>query len=302
MRIQIVTIMCLALVGCSTPSRRPQAQESVSHASELARTDDVSFTETMEIFELLEIEPVDLSRFTAAVEAGTDVNTRHPNGMTPLMYASARVSEPMIIERMIRLGAELESRSDLGSTALMISASLNTNAEVHRALLDAGADVNAQDDAGLTALAIASGDNANPEVIRLLIDAGSDIESKDRIGMTPLFYAVANNPDPGITSMLIQANAMVDIALPNGLTPLMMAAARASEPSTIKLLLGAGADIRRTDAMGRSGMTYLLQNQSLSESQMVDIIETSLSSADGSRGSENQVEDARKTDDPASSR
>ena len=76
--------------------------------------------------------------------------------------------------------------------------------------------------------------------------------------------------------MLIEADALIDISLPNGLTPLMMAAARARRPSVIKILLDAGADIRRTDEMGRSGMTYLLQNRSLSESQIVDIIESAL--------------------------
>jgi len=86
---------------------------------------------------------------------------------------------------------------------------------------------------------------------------------------------VANNPDPMITSLLIEANAKLDISLPNGLTPLMMAAARATRPEVIELLLDAGADIRRADAMGRNGMTYLLQNTSLSESEVVDLLRRS---------------------------
>ena len=84
--------------------------------------------------------------------------------------------------------------------------------------------------------------------------------------MTPLFYAVANNRNPEITTALIDSGAIIDIALPNGITPLMMAAARSSRAVIIELLLKAGADIRRTDARGRSGLTYLLQNESLSES------------------------------------
>ena len=257
--------LCLLITGCA-PTEDPRLNGSTPAETVIVMSTPDPVTESeMDVFLLLESDQVELTRINQLIDSGIDLNARHPNGMTPLMHAAARVRDPSIIRSMIDAGAEPDARSDLGSTALMIAASLNEDLQIHRALLDAEADIDAKDDAGLTALAIASGDNTNPEVIRLLIDAGSDLESRDRIGMTPIFYAVANNPNPKVTLVLIEAGAGVEIALSNGLTPLMMAAARSTRPLIIELLLNAGADIRRTDAMGRNGMTYLLQNPSLSE-------------------------------------
>ena len=74
-------------------------------------------------------------------------------------------------------------------------------------------------------------------------------------------------------SILLAAGADPSVASRAVASSPLWAAIRWSWVEAVERLLEAGADIRRTDANGRSGITYLLQNESLSESDVVTLLQ-----------------------------
>jgi ankyrin repeat protein len=82
-----------------------------------------------------------------------DINTRYPNDLTLLMWASGpdeKVSEPQAIEvvsYLLDAGAHIDDRDDRGRTALMIAAE-GGHADVAGLLLARGADPSLKDKAG----------------------------------------------------------------------------------------------------------------------------------------------------------
>ena len=96
--------------------------------------------------------------------AGTDVNAKDSNGMTPLHHAAYQ-----------------------------------GHIHVVELLIDNGADVNAKDDGGWVPLSRAamragiSGYRGHKEIVELLIAKGADVNMKDEDGKTPLDYAIGRN-------------------------------------------------------------------------------------------------------------
>ena len=143
----LTTIAAVVLVGCG------ESQQSATDMSEISKLSSM----TAKI-------SIDKAAFVGNIEAvkqhlaaGTDVNQKGPNGMTPLHRAAS------------------EDYKDIAAL-----------------LIGGGADVNAKDDDGLTPLHYASF-KGQKEIAELLIAKVADVNAKGNDGTTPLDYAISRN-------------------------------------------------------------------------------------------------------------
>jgi len=146
---------------------------------------------------------------TAAVKAlldrGVNVNTRDPDGRTPLTEA-AYYGHTEIARLLLDHGADIFAKKVRGETVSdmaaghqdiaqmikreqeLLDAAAKNDVKRIRELLDTGAYVNVRDPEGRTPLTEAVWNN-NAELVRLLLDRGANANSKKNDGATPLSIA-----------------------------------------------------------------------------------------------------------------
>ena len=134
------------------------------------------------------------------LESGVDIETKTPDGDTPLINAAGGDAE--VVSLLLDAGANLEAKNSLGWTPLNYAIS-EGHLEIAKILLDAGANPEAKDNYGWTPLMTAM---RHPEIIKILLDAGASIETKDNDGATPLTHAVIEK-NPVIVKILLDAGA-----------------------------------------------------------------------------------------------
>lgn len=127
------------------------------------------------------------------LDAGAEINARDNHRRTAIFYAAENESAEsarIITERLTRAGKNIRTiRDSDGMTALMYAAEKSTNPEIIRILIQAGSNVNAADKNGTTALMLAAAKNIRPEILYSLIDAGADINAQNSAGNTALILA-----------------------------------------------------------------------------------------------------------------
>ena len=136
------------------------------------------------------------------LESGVDIETKTPDGDTPLINAAGGDAE--VVSLLLDAGANLEARNSHGLTPLNYAA-FEGRPEVVKILLDAGANPEAKDNDGWTPL-ISAMLEGHPEVVKVLLDAGASIGAKDNEGATPLMHAVIGK-HPAIVKILLDAGA-----------------------------------------------------------------------------------------------
>lgn len=129
---------------------------------------------------------------TMLLKAGTTINVKDNEGLTPLMYAAWGGRPPAfdILTALLKAGAKVNDVSQDGETALMLAARHGT-ADVLQTLLAAHATINAKTKKGQTALMyVIEGYNDNKlESAKLLLKSGADVSIKDNEGQTALTMA-----------------------------------------------------------------------------------------------------------------
>ncbi len=157
-------------------------------------------------------------------------------GFTPLLEAARRGYEE-VAARLIDAGADVNTADPFGVTALMFSL-ISGSAQTARQLIEAGADINSRDVDGRTALveALTTENDIPPELIALLIEAGADVNVRTANGLTPLMIAASG--DSRLLRMLIEAGADVNAKDDSGASVLRMADDSAEN---VKILEDAGA-------------------------------------------------------------
>ena len=111
-----------------------------------------------------------VNRVRMFLNSGTNVNARHQNQTTPLIWA-AMMGRLAVVRELLDRGANVNARNNNGQTALHLAAYYGHLAVV-RELLDRGANVNARGN-GQTALQWAASFGHLP-VVRLLLDRGAN--------------------------------------------------------------------------------------------------------------------------------
>ena len=139
------------------------------------------------------------------------------------------------VRRLLESGVDVETKTPDGDTPLINAAS--GDAEVVSLLLDARANLEAKNSLGWTPLNYAAFEG-HPEVVKILLDAGANPEAKGNDGETPLMNAVLGG-HLEVAKALLDAGASLDATSHDGGT-MMIFAISGGHVNIIKLLLDAG--------------------------------------------------------------
>ena len=179
------------------------------------------------------------SAVRALLDEGLDVNARHPDGSTALLWATY-YDDADTVGVLLDAGADAGAANAYGESPLSL-ASRNRNATVARALLEAGADPHAVKPSGETVL-MAAARAGSLDIVNLLLARDADVNAREPSKrQTALMWAAAHK-HRDVAGALIAAGADVNAASTGGSTALHFAVQQTDIP-TARLLLDAGADV-----------------------------------------------------------
>ena len=182
--VSITTIAAVLLVGCgesqqSAPAPETKPVEPVAEAAKpeppTAKAPDISIHEAA--------GEGNIEAVKQHIAAGTDVNAKDEDGLTPL-HEAAGGGQKEITELLIAKGADVNANTPDGLT-VFFAAILGANKEIVELLIAKGADVNAKTGSGFTPLHIAAR-RGHKESVELLIANGMDVNTKSKYDGTPL--------------------------------------------------------------------------------------------------------------------
>jgi pimeloyl-ACP methyl ester carboxylesterase/ankyrin repeat protein len=180
----------------------------------------------------------DLAAVVGLLRAGTDVNRRGPEGLTPLMIA-AGLGQAQMVELLLTAGAEvLAIEPRMGATALHKGAQ-SGNADVIGLVLNHGAFIDQQSPVlGNTSL-IDAVLHKQEEAVRLLLDRGARTTIRNHWQQTA--FELAQHDGLVAIARLIEARNEKDAEQVRALT--LMSAVKAGDIGEVKRLIEVGASV-----------------------------------------------------------
>ena len=177
----------------------------------------------------------------ALLDEGLDVNARHPDGSTALLWA-VYYDDAETAGVLLGAGADANANAanEYGEAPLSLAAR-NGNPTLAATLLDAGADPHAVKPSGETVL-MAAARAGSLEVVELLLPRGVDVNAREPGRRQTALMLAAAGKHRGAAEALIAAGAEVDAASKGGSTALHFAVQQTDVP-TARLLLDAGASV-----------------------------------------------------------
>ena len=152
----------------------------------------------------------DAKALQAALDSGSDVETRNRWGQPLLLLAASRGHEACV-DLLVKRGAKVNP-PEKGQTSALSLAAINGHADAVRRLLGAGADPSLGDKPPLHWAA----NRDHKDIALLLLDAGADRAAVDEQGETALFLA----RDPSMIRFLVEAGLDPRVKDGQGRTPL----------------------------------------------------------------------------------
>lgn len=143
----------------------------------------------------------------AALEAGSDVNARGPDGTTALIWAAYN-GDAALVERLIKAGADVDAQNEFGSSALS-EAAIGGYTDIVAALLEGNADANITNPEGETPL-MAVARTGNVAAATALLDAGANVNAIELWGQQSALMWAAAQKHPAMIKLLIARGADVD--------------------------------------------------------------------------------------------
>ena len=173
------------------------------------------------------------------LEEGLDVNARHPDGSTALLWATY-YDDTETAGLLISAGADVNAANDYGESPLSLGCQ-HKNAALVDTLLNAGANPHAVKPSGETILMTAAR-AGSLEIINLLLARDPEVNAAEPAKrQTALMWAAAHKQH-AVVDALIAAGADVNAASTGGSTALHFAVQQGDVPIA-KLLLAAGANV-----------------------------------------------------------
>jgi ankyrin repeat protein len=135
-------------------------------------------------------------------------------GQSMKLHKAAGTGDLKKVRELLAAGTPIDERDEEGVTPLMIAANFD-QLNVFRALLEGGADPNATDIRGQSVLHYAATFGA-PRLVQALLEKKPAVNARDGLGETPLMAALT----PKVMQLLLEAGADVNIRRNDGLTVL----------------------------------------------------------------------------------
>lgn len=207
------------------------------------------------------IEAGDVAAVQAALDAGTDPNTKNAQGLSAVELATAQGQSSVVealLERQPVLGVgETQPRSPQFES-LLLAARQGDNATI-QVLIERGIDINVQDPHTQQTALMAAAERGHVQTAKMLLENGANPNIRDPRGY-PLLIQAALKGDVDIATALLQhganPNATEDI---NKWTALMMAAEN-SDAKMVELLVNYEADVNIADPKGKTAVDIASQS------------------------------------------
>lgn len=194
----------------------------------------------------------DVKRATELLKLGTNVNTKHSDGWTPLILAAINGNKEILLQ-LIEHGAQIDDHENImGQTALMWSIERG-NTEIALELIKRKASINFKDRFGGTPISRAV-NNGNAKIVRALIDAGCELNTKEDNGNSPINIAVWNGFNE-IVKILLDAKVNTELCDREGRTAIIISVLNKEEES-LKMLLNSSANVNVKDNFGTTATEY----------------------------------------------
>lgn len=189
----------------------------------------------------------DIEEVLALIDAGMDINIRHPHHSRTILIEAARNGHITLSAGLISKGADVHKREAWANATALHFAAENLHDGICRQLLHASADVDAATARGRQALhLIALRESSEDELLKLahtadaLIAARCELNRLDDDDTAPLHYCVLNN-NIALAQRLLEAGANVNVQTDRNVTPLHIAMLERHYPFA-DLLYAYGAD------------------------------------------------------------
>ncbi|RYP14907.1 hypothetical protein DL765_006049 [Monosporascus sp. GIB2] len=169
------------------------------------------------------------------------IDTRDDDGRTPLSWAAANGSEP-VVKLLLDTGkVDVDSKDNIYSqTPLSLAAGKGHEAVVKLLLDTAKVDVNSKDSKYYQTPLSWAAEKGHEAIVKLLLNTGKvDINSNNIYGQTLLSWAAEKGHEAIVKLLLDTGKADVDSKTSTGRTPLSWAAEKGHE-AIVKLLLDTG--------------------------------------------------------------
>ena len=150
--ILITTIAAVVLVGCGESQQSAPAPEAkpVEPVAEAAKPEPTGVKAPDSLIHKA-VRDGNIEVVKQYLDAGTDVNAKDENGVTPL-HQAAFGGQKEVVELLIAAGADVNAKEEDGWTPLHFAAE-GGHKEVAELLIAAGAEVNVRDKWGRTPFA-----------------------------------------------------------------------------------------------------------------------------------------------------
>jgi len=141
--LQITTIAAVLLVGCGEAQQSAPAPEAkpVEPVAEAAKPEPTGVKAPDNLIRKA-VRDGNIEAVKQYLDAGTDVNAKDENGVTPL-HQAAFYGQKEVVELLIAKGADVNAKEEDGWTPLHFAA-MEGHTKVAELLITAGADVNAK--------------------------------------------------------------------------------------------------------------------------------------------------------------
>ncbi|MDD5456105.1 MAG: ankyrin repeat domain-containing protein [Candidatus Margulisbacteria bacterium] len=213
----------------------------------------------------------DIDELKRLLDMGISVNTKIPESISQrshnVLTLAVEYGDLFIIEEILHRGPDLNIKDKKGDTAFLKAARWGQYSCAKK-IMAAGVDLDEENNEGQSALILAVL-GLHLQMVRDLIEAGADVNHSDVKGDTVLHHLIRKGFPSTIIDMLKSRGAKLDEYNYEMLSPLMLASTIPDREEQMEFLIAAGANINKTDNMGRPAVYLAIEKNNMEALQLL---------------------------------